>query len=94
MNELVHEVIFSSGFTMQFVQGDLTVDSTDAIVIAANSSLLHCARVVWAILRQGGPSILCFLCHFDRYLRLPYDLEANTMLGLLLDIVREKDIEY
>jgi len=39
------------------VQGDITSESTDAIVNAANQYLQHGAGVAGAILRQGGPGI-------------------------------------
>ena len=51
------ETILASGQTLQLVQGDITSESIDAIVNAANTYLQHGAGVAGAILRQGGPAI-------------------------------------
>lgn len=43
--------------TIELLQGDITDLATDAVVNAANSSLLLGAGVAGAIARKGGPSI-------------------------------------
>jgi len=57
VNRLVKETILPAGQTLQLVQGDITAETTDAIVNAANAHLQHGAGVAGAILRQGGLTI-------------------------------------
>ena len=51
------ERVLSSGQTIQIAQGDLTTETTDAIVNAANEHLSHGGGVAWAIVRRGGEII-------------------------------------
>jgi O-acetyl-ADP-ribose deacetylase len=57
MNKVLVERVLSSGQTIQIVQGDLTIETTDAIVNAANEHLSHGGGVAWAIVRRGGDVI-------------------------------------
>ena len=57
MNSLLHETVLPSGQTVQLAQGDITAETTDAIVNAANAHLRHGAGVAGAILRRGGETI-------------------------------------
>jgi len=57
MNKVLVERVLSTGHTIQIVQGDLTTETTDAIVNAANEHLAHGGGVAWAIVRGGGESI-------------------------------------
>jgi len=51
------EYIYSSGQELQIAQGDITDETVDAIVNAANSHLHHGAGVAGAIVRRGGPKV-------------------------------------
>ncbi len=57
MNTLLTETRFACGQTLQLVQGDLTAETTEAIVNAANKHLQHGGGVAWAIVRRGGEVI-------------------------------------
>jgi len=57
MNSLLTERKLPSGQLLQLVEGDLTLEETDAIVNAANERLQHGGGVAWAILRSGGEVI-------------------------------------
>ena len=57
MNSILVEKRFSSGSSLQIVQGDITTEEVDAIVNAANEHLAHGGGVAWAISKKGGPKI-------------------------------------
>ena len=57
MNIEIKEHVFPSGQKLQLVQGDITDETVDAIVNAANSYLAHGAGVAGAIVRRGGRQI-------------------------------------
>ncbi|HEY9152357.1 MAG TPA: macro domain-containing protein [Anaerolineales bacterium] len=57
MNKVLVERVLSTGQTIQIVQGDLTTETTDVIVNAANEHLSHGGGVAWAIVRRGGEII-------------------------------------
>lgn len=57
MNTLLTEHVFPTNQTIQIVQGDITTETVDAIVNAANEHLQHGGGVAWAISKKGGPAI-------------------------------------
>lgn len=57
MNKVLVERVLSTGQTIQIIEGDLTTETTDAIVNAANEHLAHGGGVAWAIVRRGGEII-------------------------------------
>lgn len=48
---------FPTGQLLQIVQGDITIETVDAIVNAANEHLAHGGGVAWAISKKGGATI-------------------------------------
>ncbi|KMS76880.1 macro domain-containing protein [Streptomyces viridochromogenes] len=72
--------------TIRLVQGDITRETVDAIVNAANSSLLGGGGVDGAIHRRGGPAILdeCRKLRASRYGKgLPTGQAVATTAGEL-----------
>lgn len=57
MNELLRERTMANGVVLQLVQGDITRETVDAIVNAANAHLQHGGGVAGVIARRGGPVI-------------------------------------
>jgi O-acetyl-ADP-ribose deacetylase (regulator of RNase III) len=57
MVQAVKARTFPSGQRLEITQGDITAETTDAIVNAANRYLEHGAGVAGAIVRVGGPQI-------------------------------------
>ena len=57
MNEEVKQKEMAPGIKIRLVKGDITEESVDAIVNAANSYLKHGGGVAGAIVRKGGQVI-------------------------------------
>ena len=57
MNTVLRERTLPSGAVFQLVQGDITRETVDAIVNAANARLQHGGGVAGVIARRGGPVI-------------------------------------
>jgi O-acetyl-ADP-ribose deacetylase (regulator of RNase III) len=57
MSQVITQHKFPSGQMLQIAQGDLTLETVDAIVNAANRELQHGGGVAAAILRRGGAEI-------------------------------------
>lgn len=57
MNEVLWEHKLPTGQVVRVVRGDLTTETTEAIVNAANEQLQHGGGVAGAISRKGGPAI-------------------------------------
>jgi len=57
VNTIQIEKQFPSGFSLQLVQGDITIEEVDAIVNAANEHLQHGGGLAWAIVKRGGEVI-------------------------------------
>ncbi len=57
MNTVRCERTLSGGQILQIVSGDITAETSDAIVNAANEYLQHGGGVAGAILRRGGATI-------------------------------------
>src|SRR5512147_2528060 len=84
MNQVLQEAVLPSGKRIQIVQGDITAESVDAIVNAANRHLQHGGGVAGAIVRKGGAGIQA---ESDAWVRahgpVPYGEPAYTAAGRL-----------
>lgn len=56
-NQVLMSITLSDGRRLHIVRGDITCETVDAIVNAANSRLEHGGGVAGAIVRRGGPEI-------------------------------------
>ncbi len=57
MSETRAEITFPSGQRLEIVQGDITAETVDAIVNAANAQLVQGGGIAGAIVRRGGEII-------------------------------------
>jgi O-acetyl-ADP-ribose deacetylase (regulator of RNase III) len=57
MNTVIDQFTFSGGQRIEIVEGDITQESVDAIVNAANAYLQHGGGVAGIIARRGGEQI-------------------------------------
>jgi putative ATPase len=57
MNQVHKAYTFPSGQVLQIAQGDITAETVDAIVNAANTYLEHGSGVAGAIVRRGGSQV-------------------------------------
>lgn len=57
VSALLAETVLPSSQTLQLVQGDITIETTDAIANAANAYLHHGGGVAGVISLRGGPVI-------------------------------------
>jgi len=84
MSHLVAETTLPSGQTLRLIHGDLTEESVDVIVNAANARLQHGGGVAEAITRRGGVVIQA---ESDAWVRghgpVAHDRPALTSAGAL-----------
>lgn len=57
MNKILNETEIRPGIKLQLVRGDITTETTDAIVNAAGARLSHGGGVAYAIARKAGPEL-------------------------------------
>jgi O-acetyl-ADP-ribose deacetylase (regulator of RNase III) len=84
MNTILYTHFFPSGQRLELVSGDLTLETVDAVVNAANSYLRHGGGVAGAIVQRGGPEIQA---ESDLWVKrngpVTYSLPAYTGAGRL-----------
>jgi O-acetyl-ADP-ribose deacetylase (regulator of RNase III) len=84
MNVVLEEIKLKTGQWIQIVEGDITEDSVDAIVNAANAHLQHGAGVAGAISRKGGAVIQSESKSWvEQYGPVSHELPAWTSAGSL-----------
>ncbi len=84
VNQVIQEIRLPGGQIVQLVTGDLTAESVDAIVNAANANLQHGGGVAGAISRRGGPQIQVESSDWvRRYGPVSHERPAYTSAGKL-----------
>jgi len=84
LNQVIQELRLPAGQVLQIVTGDLTMESVDAIVNAANTYLQHGGGGAGAMSRRGGPQIQVESSEWGRrYGPVSHERPAYTSAGKL-----------